>query len=198
MNTNNHTTHVVSENTLMNVEAVLLAGKPKTGKQIARAIKRAHTTVYRALALLAEQGKVMATKKGRAKRFVLVQETKPITTNGARIDRTTAIKAAVLQYLQKHGPTPQVMVVQKTPFPRGTTYAVVAEMRRGGDVVLQDGKLSIPAATNTQPTETLKIEPALPQGEVLGALLRTLEETAGAVRTILGKESSGQMGLDLH
>jgi hypothetical protein len=137
------TTHNVSENTLMNVEQALKDGKKRTSKQIAKSIKRDPTTVHRALQVLSEKGRVVSIQKGRARVFAIINaKTDPVLLEG--LELMLRIQAEVRNLLLESGPLARPDVVQAMNYPRATTYAAIAEMRRAGDVLLDEGILSLP------------------------------------------------------
>lgn len=177
----------ISENTLMNVEQILAAGKPMTGQQIAKAIKRDTATVYRALAALQKAGKASFVRYGRNKIFFPVK-TKPAVQrklSAAARAHIDEIQKKVKSLIQKNGPTPLVEIVRDLPFPRSSTYAAVAEMRRTGGVHVSDGgqlalePLPTPVVPGPKPVEdTPTSDLPTPPGEFLGGLVRLLTEQA--------------------
>jgi hypothetical protein len=208
------TNHNVSQNTLMNVEQALKDGKAKTAPQIAKAIKRDYTTVYRALTVLMSKHRVDFTKKGRFKLFfskvtppVAKSESPPkhvqkFVMNGNKVIH---IQNEVRDFLLKNGPTALVDVVKGLKTPRGTTYAAIAEQRRAGRLDYEEGILSLPAPTlpgepevltnatallvpgpsPVEETPTADLPPA-PEA-LLGGLVRSLTETAveQVIRTLV-------------
>lgn len=149
----------VSEATLQTVYQLMDNGKLKTGQQIARKIKRDYTTVYRALKVLQGQGRVTARKRGRFKFFSQVgQKTKAKTQPPKREHATVQqIQTKVAELLTK-GPARLTDMVQSMPYPRSSTYAAVAEMRRQGLARLHPNGL-------LEPIQPLLTDPTLVAGE---------------------------------
>lgn len=185
------TNNIVSDNTLMNVNDVLAGGRPMTGPQIAKKIKRDVATVYRALGILQKNEKVDSLRYGRRKIFFRKPDPKPVKVitktpkavpqpkpvSRVKVDE---IKAAVRELLQKEGPMPLVEIVKSFEFPRSSTYAAVAEMSRAGVLAsLGDGRIAFgqlqlaPPPVEGTPTDDL---PSMAPGALVELLHAAVEE----------------------
>lgn len=201
----------VSANTLMNVEQALKGGKTMTGPQIADSIKRDYTTVHRALTQLQDEGKIGMVKHGRFKIYFMVKdnqpekapkhpkvhkaiqkqetiETTPETTTVSKLGpKAEEIQNAARQYLMVNGPTTLNGLAKSLPYPRSSSYAALAEMRRLQAVrVRDDGLLEVaqpsfvvPGPQPLKGTATADLPtPGMDTTGILAQLVRRLTEQA--------------------
>ncbi len=189
--------NTISENTLMNVETALEDGRPRTCPQIAKKIKRDPATVYRALGVLQKKGKADSLRVGRQKLYFRKKAiekmkeqksaAKPTPPQSAGKVQIEAIKVAVKELLQKKGPLQLIQIVKTLAFPRSSTYAAVAEMKRNQVLaVMEDGRIGIaqipivvpgPEPMEDTPTGDLPPPPESP-ASILSGLAKAMTERA--------------------
>lgn len=190
------TQNLVSANTLMNVEQALRDGNPKTAPEIAKVIKRDYQTVYKALHLLSNEGKIGCVKNGRFKLFFHKKKEEvgvkhphvhqvfniPPPPEDMSQTQVVQIQDAARQYLAKHGPTALVDLVRSLDFPRSSSYAALAEMRRiHGIRVNDEGLLELSAPVLVVPVA----QPEPLEGSTTGDLPSVKEEGPYAAPAIL-------------
>lgn len=184
------TTLSVSPKTLSTIRQFLADGKPKTVKMLTANAKKKPATVYRALQVLEEEGAVESIRHGRSKLYFArledeTREEKPSHAQNAVEARVARIQKSIQAVLEKKGRMPLKAIVEGFDYPRSSTYAAAAEMRRKGELdqdeegnyyLTASPLLPVHVPPPVEGTATADLPP--PPIEMLGSVVRSLTEAA--------------------